>query len=457
MLAVILVKAEGKVTGISGVSLPFHQKSRFQRATLAAFICIIALNLNTAPVPGAKRDKTAAQGQELKLWHSLGTYNKDVFNSLLQSYNDENRQSPVIGVFQGNEEDLYYKLTTQESLPDIVQIPVQLLPPLAQKNLLADLTPLIPNRMREDISKKYWDSVSISGRIYGMPFSYNVSILFVNQHILRISGVPQDREPATWKELAAAALQIKQNTRDRWSLFIPMESATQFIPFVQSYTGKPVFQGDNIVVNSSGAVEAMAFLQDLVYSRNSMPPKITVEEGEGLFLSGNLGIMLASSSMLVYTESNLPYDLNVWRLPSQKSITPSAAGTCLAIIRSNARREREAFRFVEFLISADNSIRWHTHTGSPAIRTSVKESLDLLVFYEVNPNHMAPAIELEKSRIFNPTLDLLRSTGLPFDYLEFNRIVKKALQEIMINNQDPAKVLEQAQKEIDQIKPKKTP
>ncbi|GAJ01024.1 unnamed protein product, partial [marine sediment metagenome] len=276
----------------------------------------------------------------------------------------------------------------------IVQIPVQFLPSLKKENYIIDMTSLIPLKIKDDIPEKIWNSVLMQDKIYGMPFSYSADILFVNQHILRISGIKQEKIPESWENIVSIAEKIRHNTRDKWGIFIPIESTAQFISFIQSYTGKPVLQNGKITINTAEVKEAMTFLRQLVYLNEIMPSKITAYEAEGLFLSGNLGIMLAQSSMLVYTESQLAYDLNVWHLPSGKSIAPIITGTCLAILKSGIKREREAFKFIEYLVDYENAIKWHTHTGTPAIRTSAKESLDLLIFYEESPNHMTSAIEL---------------------------------------------------------------
>lgn len=416
-----------------------REKVKAQYFKVLALIIIIFLSVPIAF--GSKRGLDRRDKKELKFWHSIGTYNKDVLHSFIDTFNETNRQNSVKGVFQGNAEDVYLKLFSQENLPDIVQVPVQFLPSLKEKNFIVDMTSLIPLKIKDDIPEKIWGSVLIQDKIYGMPFSYSADILFVNQHILRISGVKQEKIPESWENIVSIAEKIRQNTRDKWGIFIPMESTAQFLSFTQSYTGKPVLQNGNITINTAEVKEAITFLQQLVYLYKIMPSKITAHEAVGLFLSGNLGIMLAQSSMLVYTETKMAYDLNVWHLPPGKSIAPIVTGTCLAILKSDLKRERAAFRFIEYLTDYENAIKWHTHTGSPAIRTSAKESLDLLIFYEESPNHMTSAIELEKGEIFNPSSD----------FLNISTIIKKAIEEIMINGEDPDKILDAAQIEIDKM------
>jgi ABC-type glycerol-3-phosphate transport system substrate-binding protein len=416
-----------------------HCRLMIMRRYLFLFVFISLCTILPRPLyPGGNREGSGKE--EIVFWHSIKTYNKSILNSIIDDFNSKHPRISVNGVFQGNEENLYLNLISQENLPDIVQLPVQFIKPLREKNIITRLDPLIPQKLRNDIPEKFWDTVISNGSIYGMPFTFNVNILFVNQQILRVASVSRETEPKSWEELLSVISRIKQNAPGRFAFYIPLESMSQFISFVESYTGASIFKDDRIIVNSEGAVSAMRFLQAAVYEHRYMPSKITTDEGIQMFLSGNLGLMLGSSSMLVYTESNLPYDLNVWHLPAWEKVGPAVFGTCLAVVRSNSRREKEAFRFIEYMIDDEQAIKWQTHTGTPAVRTSVKKSLDLLIFYEENPNYMASVIELESGHVFAPS----------FDYFRVASIIKNALEEIMVNREDPEDVLNRAQKAIDE-------
>jgi ABC-type glycerol-3-phosphate transport system substrate-binding protein len=408
---------------------------------LLYFILFSAFALPQQPLL-AGSSKKPQEEKPLIFWHSIGTYNKEALTSLIDSYHSERAGTTVQGVFQGREDDLYLKILSQEDLPDIVEIPVQYLPDLQKKGYIRKLKTLLSQRILDDIEPMFWDSVRIDDEIYAVPFYYTVNILYVNQHILRVAGNRGAEEPETWAELLDVSARIGRNTDDRVPLFIPMESTSQFITFVESFTGEPVVRDGGLAVDSEEAVAAMKFLQNAVYKQGLMPSKLTTDEGIQMFLAGNLGLMLGSSSMLVYAQSNMPYDLNVWHLPSWEKAGPTVFGKCLAVVRSTPRREREAYRFIEWLIDYERAIKWHTHTGNPAIRSSVKESLDLLIFYEENPNYMTSVIEIESGKVFRPR----------YDYFSVSEIIEHALEAIMVNGEDPGKVLEQAQKEIDSIR-----
>ena len=172
-----------------------------------------------------------------------------------------------------------------------------------------------------------------------------------------------------------------------------------------------------------------------MFENGFIPPKVTREEAEQMFLSGRLGMMMAPSSMLVYTQSTLPYNLTVWRLPG--SGEPVTAGLSLCV--TSQQGGGPAYGFIEHLLSYENSIKWHTNTGDPSVRTSAKGSLDLLIFYEENPNYTTPVIEVERGRPLS-SID---------GYFEIDTIVARALQKAMIGEEDPEAVLQEAQSLIE--------
>lgn len=409
-----------------------------RRGTLF-LITVLLFMLSSSSLLTAGGKKKGSEEREIQFWHSVGTHNKVVLSSLVDGYNQNGRQQKIHSVFQGSEGDLYLKLLAQENMPEIVLLPVQYLQVLRDRAIITDISPHISNRIKDDIDEKYWRSLTIDEGIYGVPFSFHSSIFYVNQHVLRISGTRRDREPDTWEEFVPIVQKIRDYTDGKWGIYVPMENLSHFITYVESFSGVKVVQEQRLTVNSPQAVDAMKTLQDLVFRYQAMPPKLTSSEAEQLFFSGNLGIRMAESSHLVYTQTNLPFNLTVWSLPSSADIPPHVMGNCLAVTSRGLKRVREVFRFIDYLINYENSIKWHTHTGSPAILESARDSLDLLIFYEENPNYMTPIIELERGAVFSPR----------YDYYSIDAVMRSALDRIMINGEDPRPILDYMQRELD--------
>jgi ABC-type glycerol-3-phosphate transport system substrate-binding protein len=413
----------------------FHTIIRQRRGAALLLLLFILVSFTSLHAGGSR---TRNELDEIQFWHSMGTYNKEVLNGLVAGYNETHKGHAVEALFQGNDRDLYLKLLSPENQPDCALIPNSYVWELRKQAIIIDLLPFITEDLKEDMEPRYWEALTVDGGIYGLPFSLHSNILFVNQHILRISGTRRDMEPGTWDEIFPILRKIRDYTDDNWPIFIPMENLHQFIAFVESYSGQPVLRGNNLIVNSPESIEAMRALQDFVYDQEFMPPKLTSTEAEQIFLSGNLGIMMSSSSRLVFTQTHLPYNLTVWNLPYNKNTRHRVSGASLAITSTGLQRGHEIFRFLEYLVNFESSVKWHTRTGAPPIRNSAKESLDLLIFYEENPNYMTPIIDLERGVLLSPR----------FNFYAMDSLMRSALEEILIKGVDPEKILNHVQQEL---------
>lgn len=382
------------------------------------------------------------KNKELIVWHTLSSYNKEVLKNLTKDYSTHNPLVSVRTVFYSNDKDMVINLMKKDSLPDIVLISTQYIEDLAKKNILVDLSKLIPRKEYQDIDKRFWKPVELSGGIYGFPFMYDVFMLFVNQNSLWDIGLRDYREPTNWEEIEKIASKIHYLDTRKWGIFIPLENIEEFSSYIKSYTGEDIVKEDSITVNGKSTIRAMQFLQNLIYQRKIMPPKTTLNEAQSIFLSGKLSVMMSLSSNLVYTTSNFPYNLDVWKMPAKEGGT-YIKSSCLAIIKkNNSKNEKDAFDLIEFLVNKENSIKWFTHTGVPPLKKSIKDSLVLLLFYENNPNYSISMFELDRGRVF-PKIK---------HYYEINEIIKNAVEEIMINGESPGESLDKAQNRIESLK-----
>ena len=411
------------------------------RRILSVLIFTILFILSSGFYSYPSRKKTQTKKADyIEIWHSFSQSKKELLNSQIERYNNLNQSIKVKSVFKGKPEDLYLDLLARENLPSIAIVPTFYLKVLAEMDLIIDLGGYLPSKLKKDIPEKFWDSVTVNGKIYGLPFIYTFPVFFINQNIIQSRGIPYTEEPANWDQIFNTLKRIKETT-DKYGVYIPTDSLYDYIEYVESYTDKKVYFKDRIDISSDSAIEAMDFLQKAIYELRYMPEKLTPEEAQNMFFSGKLAIILSDASNLVNFKSTIPYILGVWPLPFGKNTRPMLIGTSFVIINSSKRYENESYKVLEYLLKYENILRWYTHTGAPPIRNSIKESLELLVFYEENPNHLIITNEAEKADVFNPD----------FDYISYNKIVKKAIEEIIINEKSPSLIMKKAQSELEAL------
>lgn len=405
-------------------------------------LLILGLLLSLLPLQAyssGKKEQPETSDQ-IEIWHSFAQTKKELLNKQIDNLNSSNESIKVKSIFKGKPEDLYLELLARENLPSIAIVPTFYLKNLAEKDLIIDLSSYIPSKLRKDIPEKIWQSVMLKNRIFGMPFLYTFPVFFINQNLIQSRGIPFTEEPENWQQILSTTKRIKDTT-DKYGFYIPTDSLYDFIEYVESYTDKKVYFKDRIEVSSDRTIKAMEALQNAIYKLNYMPEKLTPEEAQNLFFSGRLAILLSDASNLVRFKSTIPYILGVWPLPFGQNTRPLLIGTCFVIINSTKKYENESFKVVEYLSSYENILKWYTHTGAPPIRKSIKESLELLVFYEENPNHLVITNAADKADVFNPQ----------FDYIKYNKIIKNAIEEIIINEKSPSLIMKEAQSELEAL------
>ncbi len=415
------------------VKLSLFRKISF--LVLAIFLLILCTDKTFA----SKSEKGKKESINIIIWHTLSSYNKEVFTKIADDYTKVAPDIKVKPVFYSSNKDITLNLIKGDNLPDIAIISTQYIRKLVNKKILLNISNLVSQKLYKDISESFWAPVKIDNKIYGIPYLYDPFTIYVNQNLLWNSGLRDYVEPTSWKQIIAYAERVKFLNNKKWGLFVPLNNIEEFCTFVESFSGVRVLKNNKIIVNSEGAVTSLQFLQSAVYNSKIMPSKTTLNEVQNTFLSGNLAIMIANSSSLVYLTSNLPYNLDLWKIPARGNIKPYLKTNSLVIVKNKNNHYEESYKFILYLLNKENSIRWFTHTGIPPLRDSIKSSLELLIFYENNPNYSIPMLELNRDRVF-PEIK---------NYDEINAIIKNAVEKIMIKGEDPLKVLNDAQKKID--------
>ncbi|MER7621549.1 extracellular solute-binding protein [Streptomyces sp. NPDC126503] len=126
-----------------------------------------------------------------------------------------NARHPDIQVayVQGSWDSVHDQLLTSfegGEAPDIIHDASDDLADFAHGGHLADLRPLLPERLRADIPARSWETTTFGEGVYGVPFLQEPRVLIANRKILRASGVrvPTPERPWTWPEFRQVAREL---------------------------------------------------------------------------------------------------------------------------------------------------------------------------------------------------------------------------------------------------------
>ncbi|PVC84885.1 hypothetical protein DBP19_28245 [Streptomyces sp. CS090A] len=177
----------------------------------AAVAAVLALLLTGCSGTDDGRD---ADGTIRLRFQSLA-WQKESVDANKQLVREWNAAHPDVQVdyVQGSWDNVHDQLLTSfegGEAPDIIHDASDDLADFAYGGYLADLRPLLPERLKADIPEQSWRTTTFDGGIYGVPFLQEPRVLIANTKILKASGVriPTPEQPWSWAEFRQVAKEL---------------------------------------------------------------------------------------------------------------------------------------------------------------------------------------------------------------------------------------------------------
>jgi multiple sugar transport system substrate-binding protein len=282
----------------------------------------------------------------------------------------------------GTPPDIYRYL--QENTPIVTVV---------EKDLHLQLDDLIA-RDKYDLSDFRPDSIELyrwDSKLYALPRDYGNQNLFYNINLFEAAGITPPT--ADWEDksftFAAFLDMVKALTKksgdrtEQWG-FLVNRGWRPWASWVYNNGGSVVRKNEQglateITLTDANAVEALQFLQDLMYKEGVAPrPDIESEMGGfELFASGKVGLMLTNPTDVSRFRTIESFKWDVGTLPIGKAERrgTGGGGTGWAIARGTKHPD-EAWEFLKFISSAEAQLDEVRVGGTTPSRTSVITSKD---------------------------------------------------------------------------------
>ncbi|MGW6903474.1 ABC transporter substrate-binding protein [Streptomyces sp. NPDC054940] len=285
---------------------------------------------------------------------------------------------------QGSWDSVHDQLLTSfegGEAPDIIHDASDDLADFAYGGYLADLTDLLPQRLKSDIPQHSWDTTTFGDEIYGVPFLQEPRVLIANAKWLKESGVriPTPEQPWSWAEFRKITDELSGNGKYgvAWPLKEPV-SATLNLSlsaggqlFHRGADGKVTIRfgtGDQVVPRT---------IHDQANTDHSASPT-TLGSGGSDTLPGFFGGKYAmvplgfSYRQQIVQQAPKGFDWQVLPAPAgAEGLTQGVSPQTLSIAEDSPH-QREAAEFIDFLLRPENMVRlalgdWMLPTGTEAL------------------------------------------------------------------------------------------
>ncbi|MDD8017114.1 MAG: sugar ABC transporter substrate-binding protein [Bacteroidota bacterium] len=286
------------------------------------------------------------------------------------------------------------------SLPDVFQLGNTWLPEFTVLNTLEPLQPYVNNSSVIQLND-YFSGVLktniIDSTLYGIPWYVDTRVVYYRKDFLRAAGY--NAPPRTWAEVLRLCEIIQKQAKDkgivRYPFFFPTNEWVPAIALGMQSGGK-FLRNNNTRGNFSGpefhkAFELLAKFYQKEYSPSGMQ---LITNLYNSFSDGLIALYITGPWNIGEFTRRIPPELqNEWMtapLPSMDTTYPGNSlplGTSL-VINKNGKHKEAAWKFIEFLGSRQQSIRFYNITGNLPPRksawedTSLAHNIHIQAFYQ---------------------------------------------------------------------------
>ncbi|MEU6067870.1 MULTISPECIES: ABC transporter substrate-binding protein [Streptomyces] len=350
------------------------------RTRIVAAVALLTLLAGCSSGGGSGDGRITLRFQSLAWQQESVAANKELVKEWNAAHPDVQVEY-VQGSWDGVHDQLLTSFEGGEA-PDVVHDASDDLADFAYGGCLADLTDLLPARLKSDIPQKSWETATFGDGIYGVPFLQEPRVLIANTAWLRKAGArtPTPEHPWSWAE-------FRQITKDlsgggRYGVAWPLkEPVSATLNLSLSAGGRLFHRGADgkvtVRVEAGDQVVPRTVNEQIGTDRSA--PASTLGSGGSDTLPGFFGGKYAmvplgfSYRQQIVRQAPKGFDWEVLPAPAgADGLTQGVSPQTLSIAEDSPHK-KEAMEFVDFLLRPRNMVRlalgdWMLPTGTQALQ-----------------------------------------------------------------------------------------
>lgn len=306
-------------------------------------------------------------------------------------------------------------------------------------NLNPDFTALLAQRgalyqIDEQYTKQYNQSIinslKTNGKLYSLPWYATSAVTIYNKDLLAKSGA---KMPATYKDLAQIAPQIKQKT----GAYVLLPNITENDTMARILNKYGVTSNN---INSQKSQEVFELFKNL-YEKDLIPKEsITQTHREALekYMAEKIVFFQAGANFLTMIKENAPSTY------ANTDVAPQIVGKLGQndfslmnfVIPTRAKHKNEALKFALFLTNSENQLAMAKLTNILAVNEETLQNEFYTKYDEKDLMSKARIISAKQLNKIEPTFMPARNQK------EINILVNEAVQQILLNKATTKNILD---------------
>ena len=325
-------------------------------------------------------------------WHGMQGQQETTLKKLAKEFEAKNSNIKIKLEQQGDYDNLQAKLNSTmqspKNLPTITQAYPGWLQSAAKNKMLVNLTPYINNKevgwgsvAASEIKQGMLDGAQINGTQYGIPFNKSIEVLIYNPDMLKKYGIT--KVPSTNAELKQAAQTIYQKSNhkvvgagfDNLNNYYVLGMKNEG----QNFSSKVDFTGKE----SSRVLDYFVKGEKAGYFRMPGSDKYLYIP----FTNQKLAMFVTSSSTETWIKQAAKKGFKYEVAARPGKYTMQQGTDIYMFSHASAMEKAAAFKFMKFLSSKENQIKWAKETGYIPVNEDATKSAE----YKENKEFMLPA------------------------------------------------------------------
>ncbi|MDQ0940005.1 ABC-type glycerol-3-phosphate transport system substrate-binding protein [Streptomyces sp. V1I1] len=333
-------------------------------------------------------DGSGADGKITLRFQSLA-WQKESVDANKELVKEWNASHPDIQVqyVQGSWDSVHDQLLTSfegGEAPDIIHDASDDLADFAYGGYLADLSELLPERLKADIPQRSWQTATFGKGIYGVPFLQEPRVLFANKKILDSSGirVPTAGKPWSWEEFRQVTKALTEKMGPgKYGVAWPLKEPVSLTLNLGLSAGGQLFhRGDDGKVTirfTDGDGVVPGTVHDQVNADKSASRSTLGMGGSDTlpgFFGGKYAMVPLGFSYRQQIVQQAPEGFEWTVLPAPAGPDGPAQGVSpqTLSVAEDSPYKKEAAQFIDFMLGPQNMVRlakgdWMLPTGTQAL------------------------------------------------------------------------------------------
>ncbi|MBV9836677.1 MAG: sugar ABC transporter substrate-binding protein [Solirubrobacterales bacterium] len=266
--------------------------------------------------------------------------------------------------------------------PDLASIDVVYLPLFASTGVLTDLTARAHQLPYFDqFDQSHINNATYRGRLYGLPFSGDASVLFYNTTLFRDAGLNPDKPPQTWTAVEQDAQRVAASGGGRSGYYFAGDcggcAVFTFLPLIWASHGN-ILEGpataQRPTLTDPAVLAALRFYRSM-WSAHLVPVAAQTDSGTSQFTpfeSGKVAMFTTGGFGVQTLHQDAPnVPLAATPIPGQDGGSASFAGGDEIAIARSSHHQQAAWQFIQWVTSASVQQQYFGNTGVIPIRRDV--------------------------------------------------------------------------------------